>query len=42
MLNITILRRRSSVQGQRSFSELNQVHRVSDKELHAYEMIVKF
>ena len=42
MLNITILRRRSSVQGQRSFSELNQVYRVSDKELHAYEMIVKF
>ena len=39
MLNITILGRRSSVQGQRSFSKLNQVHRASDKELHADEMI---
>ena len=42
MLNITILGRRSSVQGQSSFSKLNQVHRASDKEPHAYEMIVKF
>lgn len=40
MLNITILE--AQVYKVRGLQLFNQVHRTSDKELHAYEMIVKF